>query len=680
MNFLYPAFLFALFAISIPILIHLFNFRRYKRVYFTNVQFLKEVKRQTTSTSRLKHLLVLLSRILAISFLIFAFAQPYIPQKAQMVQKGKRGVSIYVDNSFSMGAHGQDIALLEDAKLKAKQIADAYKLDDQFQLITNEFSGTQQRLLNKEELDDLIDEIDVVADARKISEVILRQVEALDGSDAGSKVIYVISDFQQSILDFEHIAIDTGIALYFIPVQAARPNNVFIDSCWFLSPILLFDQVNELVVKIKNAGDEEIENSRLTLKIDDQIKALSDFTLEPYGSVYDTIFFTINKFGWHQAEVSIMDYPITFDDAYYFAFDLAKNISILSISSEQEEGNAYLNAMFRGDNYFLLKNTLLHQLDYATLSGYQLIILNGLKAIPSGLAQQLKKYMESGGSVLIFPDLKLDNNSYNTFLRSVGANTFVGIDDSLKKVKWLNLEHELFKGVFEKVPKNIDLPQARYHFIFSSNTRSTEEVLLKFSDGSSFFSAYVYKDGKLYLVGSPLDPDHTDLPIHSIFVPMLYKIAIIAGKVNPKPYTLGRDNVVEAGDNLLSKETLYRIKIGASEFIPEHRVIGNKLLLMLHDHIKRAGIFHLYLPDKDYSRLLAFNYDRTESDFSYMDNDEFEQECAKKNIILIQSVAKNLAHVIEELERGVTLWKVCIILALIFFGVEIVLLRFWKNL
>ncbi|MBL0031994.1 MAG: BatA domain-containing protein [Bacteroidetes bacterium] len=81
MQFIYPEFLFALSVLAIPIIIHLFNFRRFKKIYFTNVRFLKEIKQDTQSKSKLKHLLVLLSRLLALTFLVLAFAQPFIPAK-----------------------------------------------------------------------------------------------------------------------------------------------------------------------------------------------------------------------------------------------------------------------------------------------------------------------------------------------------------------------------------------------------------------------------------------------------------------------------------------------------------------------------------------------------------------------------------------------------------------------
>src|SRR6202008_351487 len=101
MSFVYPAFLYSLFAILIPIIIHLFNFRKYKTVYFTNVKFLRELKQESQSKSRLKELLILLSRILAISCLVLAFAQPVIVDKNSKVKVGQKAVGIFIDNSFS---------------------------------------------------------------------------------------------------------------------------------------------------------------------------------------------------------------------------------------------------------------------------------------------------------------------------------------------------------------------------------------------------------------------------------------------------------------------------------------------------------------------------------------------------------------------------------------------------
>ena len=129
MSFTYPAFLFALSAIAIPIIIHLFNFRKFKTVYFSNVRFLKEVKQETQAKSKLKHLLVLASRILAITFLVLAFSQPFIPAENNKIPVGDKTVSIFIDNSFSMDAINKNGTLLDEAKKRIKIYMDTFKAE-----------------------------------------------------------------------------------------------------------------------------------------------------------------------------------------------------------------------------------------------------------------------------------------------------------------------------------------------------------------------------------------------------------------------------------------------------------------------------------------------------------------------------------------------------------------------
>ena len=116
MNFLYPGFLFALLTIAIPIVIHLFNFRKFKKVYFSNVQFLKEAKEQNSSREKLKHLLVLLCRVLAIIFLVLAFARPFISSGDGFSPSARNVVNIYIDNSYSMETVNKEGSLLDEAK------------------------------------------------------------------------------------------------------------------------------------------------------------------------------------------------------------------------------------------------------------------------------------------------------------------------------------------------------------------------------------------------------------------------------------------------------------------------------------------------------------------------------------------------------------------------------------
>ena len=180
MNFLYPQFLWALLAIAIPIIIHLFNFKKFKKVYFSDLRLLKEVEMETSKKSNLKHLLILLSRILAIAALVFAFAQPFFPSKMNKVGQGEKLISVYIDNSFSMSNVSQEFTLLDQAKQKADNIAQLYKQSDKFQLITNDFELKHQRFVTKQEFVDLIQEIEVSSSSRLMSEVEQKQLDFLN--------------------------------------------------------------------------------------------------------------------------------------------------------------------------------------------------------------------------------------------------------------------------------------------------------------------------------------------------------------------------------------------------------------------------------------------------------------------------------------------------------------------
>ena len=176
-GFVTPAFLYALSLIAIPIIVHLFNFRKFKKVYFTNVKFLQELKEETSSRSKLKHLLVLVSRILAVTFLVLAFAQPFIPAKTGNTPFRGNLVSIFIDNSFSMEGQGREGTLLESSRTIAREIARSYKPSDRFQLLTCDFDPVHQRMLTRDEFMTALDGVKISPVSRTLSEVISRQAE-----------------------------------------------------------------------------------------------------------------------------------------------------------------------------------------------------------------------------------------------------------------------------------------------------------------------------------------------------------------------------------------------------------------------------------------------------------------------------------------------------------------------
>ena len=101
MQFKNPEVLYFLALIIIPILVHLFQFQKFVKTPFTNVAFLKQISRETRKSSKLKKWLILSTRLLLFTAILFSFSQPYFSSKN--IDK-KQHIFIYLDNSLSTNA------------------------------------------------------------------------------------------------------------------------------------------------------------------------------------------------------------------------------------------------------------------------------------------------------------------------------------------------------------------------------------------------------------------------------------------------------------------------------------------------------------------------------------------------------------------------------------------------
>ncbi|MEZ4931916.1 MAG: BatA domain-containing protein [Saprospiraceae bacterium] len=503
MQFIYPTFLFALAALAIPIIIHLFYFRRFKKVYFTNVRFLKEVKEETSARQKLRNLLVLLMRCLATAFLVFAFAQPFIPQDV-VVKTGINAVSIFVDNSFSMDALSEEAKLVEKAKQRAKEIINAYAVEDRFQILTNDFEGRHQRLVDKEEAIGLVEEIETSPAVRSLSQILARQQQAVSSGQAENKIAYVISDFQKNITDLQNFK-DTVMQVNLVPLQAVQENNVSIDSAWFDAPVQMLNQPNALIVKVKNWSGETADNVRLSVKYDGEVKPVGELSIPALSSVIDTVNISIRNTGWSEAELAITDYPVQFDDHYYFTYNVKEVINVLVINEQASDPR--LDAAFKGIEYFKVTNQLSRNLDYSKFSTYQLIISNGLINISSGLAFEMKQYVENGGNLLVFPGVNANVDAYKTFLQSVPANELQNFEQQERTVGDINTEEFIFKDVYENRSANLRLPVTKGNYRISTFASRGEERLLTYRDGNTFLAKYKAGQGALYLCAAPINED-----------------------------------------------------------------------------------------------------------------------------------------------------------------------------
>ena len=675
MQFLYPTFLWALLALAIPVIIHLFSFRRYRKVFFTNVRFLKEIKEETSSRQKIKNLLVLAARCLAILGLVFAFAQPFLPQQDKVLQ-GDRAVSIFVDNSFSMNALSQDVPLFEKAKQRAREIVQAYAPDDRFQILTNDFEGRHQRLISKEDALAMIDEIKPSPASREFSKVMQRQQQALNLGKAPNKIAYILSDFQKNVSDFSAYK-DTSMQVNLIPLQAVQEKNIAIDSAWFEAPVQMLNQVSQMVVKVRNYSTEPAENVRVTLKHNGQEKPVGTFNIPAKSVITDTVNITILNTGWHEATLTLSDYPVQFDDSYNFAFYVAEQINILTINDNLP--NKYLGAAFGGSAYFKVTDQNSKNIDYSKLAQYQLIVLNETTNISSGLAAELNTYAKNGGNVLLFPNGSGNATAYKTVLDIFRANEFSGFDNAERQVSTINTDEFVFNSVFINKTDNLKLPTTKGNFKMGNVSARGGEALMTYRDGSVFLQKYNVEKGNFYVCAAPLDERFSNLSKSGeIFVPMLYKMAIATAKSPQIAYTIGKDEFVEAEARVTAGESTYKMKGKNEEFIPDQKTISSKVILGVSEGTREADFYSLYINPQETIAKYAFNFDRKESDLQYFTKDDLAKN-ANKNLFVIDANEKaNFTDLVGERSQGIALWRWFIILALVALAIEQLLLRFWK--
>jgi hypothetical protein len=675
MLFLYPAFLFALTSLVIPVLIHLFNFRRYQKVYFSNVQFLKEIQEQQSSRKNLKERLILAARMLALTFLILAFAKPYIPGQNAANAGKQQTVSIFVDNSYSMETLNKEGSLLDEAKRRAKEIASAYSINDRFQLLTQDFEGKHQRLVSRDEFNDAVDQIKISPQSRSLQQIINRQQSLLDMPNGGLRSVYIISDFQKNMATPQPVKADTDLKVNLVQLKANILPNVAVDSVALLSAIHRPGESEKLVVRLHNYADEKAEKIPLKLLINGAQKALGSYTINSRSVQYDTLTFSGLPPGWQRAQITLQDNPVTFDNQFYFSFNVKQQIPILLIDGGVP--NPYLKAVFAADPFFEGKRVPDGNVDYAALGTYPLIVLSDIKAISTGLSQQLKTYVNKGGTLLVFPSADADLNSYRSLLQPMNAAYPEKLQMENTKVAGINLQNQVFKNIFENFPQNPDLPVVNKYYQLSSSNNNKTENLMVLPGGRPFWAGYASGRGKVYVSSVPLDENFSNLPRHALFVPVMFRITLLSGHDQPLFYTLGRDETIEIPPVQTSEKQLLKLVKSGQVIIPDTKQQEGSTLLYIADQLHETGLYDLKKQDSIVA-VFAFNDSRSESDLSYLNNTALNKLVPQASAVL-QAGKGSLKSAVTETNFGIQLWKLCIFLALIFLAVEIVLIRYFKT-
>ena len=682
MKFEHPGFLFFLFFLIVPIIIHLYSFRQYKTFYFSSIIFLKNIDQETKSIRKLKHLLILISRLLAILFLVLAFSQPFIPLKNGNNQYSGNVIVIYIDNSFSMSQLGTEGQLLSEAKEQAKKMINNASIGSRILLFTNEMSAVEEQFTSKTNLLNRLDKVKIQSTSVPIHKVIDRIQNIVTNhkeiSSKNNKQYVYFSDFQSN-KDKNPIKIIEKNQSYFYPfqLQPQTKGNVAIDSIWFNEPNFKTKINNELHLKITNYGEETYSNLELVLDVN-KTKRTVFLELKPEESKDLVINYTDYVTGVKKGKVHINDKHLDFDDDYFFTYEVKPYSSILIIQGSASHRS--VNKVYSLDSYYKVSEVQSGSFLPENLKNKQLVILNGVKEINQGLGIALKTFVSKGGAIQLFPSKDANINSWNLFLNSIGISSISSFEKSDLDCKKPSIEFSFYKGIFDQKPKNMSLPKVYGYFPVKTDINLS---LLSLQNNKPLW----IKQNNSYLFASVLDSTISSITSNSLFPVILLRIAELSQQKMEVSHFLGVENRIQiypSDENTTAKisNTEFHLKNDQLDLIPYSEDINNETFISLVGLQENQGLKQcIYqLVNENFQSTIALNYQRTESDVTTLNSDEITSlfQDVNKDHLNYSSLENGSESIKVDLEKPQEFWRIFLLLALIFVLTEMALTRFMK--
>jgi hypothetical protein len=594
MQFKHPEILYFLFLLVIPILVHLFQLRRFKKEYFTNVKLLKELQTQTRKSSKIKKWLLLATRLLLLTCLIIAFAQPYF-ENEKTVKKGN-DLIILLDNSFSMQAKGPKGELL---KRSVQELLEELPENQTFSLLTNTeiFWDTDIKSIQKElqnlsysavpfQLDYLLNQVEI-----KKKQVPKDFIIITDALQTESK--------KASTLTQNH-------SVYLIQPQAEYVSNVCLENVE-ISQVL--DQFYELKITLQSFG---LKQKEVALSVISKNKAIAN-TVVQFDKPKAVIKITIPKKEF-QGTVHIEDQSLAYDNDYYFSISTPKKASILAIGSPEK--NNFLDRLFTADE-FNFTSTELKSLDYNQIENQEAILLNELEDLPLALGTTLKSFYEKGGNVVLIPNQQNSVSTLNTFTANFGAPKYAALSTTEKQITTINYSHPLYQTVFENKVTNFQYPKVKSSFGLTGIT-----AVLQYEDQAIFVGSNTNQLGDFYTFSAPINKQNSNFQNAPLIVPTLYNMGQNQNKIGSIAYTIGENQSLLL-ETILSKDEAVVVQNKDYSFIPLQQLLHTKCKLTFGDYPEKAGNYEV-LKNQETLKRISFNYPRTESDITAINSGNFD--------------------------------------------------------
>ncbi len=672
MSFLYPDFLWALLVLIIPVIIHLLNLQRSKKIYFSNLSFLKEVDQQTKRNFRLKKLLVLLCRILALGFLVIAFAQPFW----KLTEKANRDVSktVFLDNSYSMERKRINLSMLDEGVLYLKEILASKNGTNPLWVLT---CNSETRISSNSNGNRVLDNTTFTNTFRSINWVLdeLKTKEITSGEQRNELIL--ISDFQKATLGtLERLINDTSILTKIVPVGNREERNLFVDSVWLESPSVNTGETVLINVQIRNLGTKNAQNAKVDLLVDDNLTSTCVKNIVAGGQVICQMDLQMNKAGQAQCRLVVSGDEVYFDNNFFFVITCSSNVRVLILN---DHTSSYVYNAISNESTFLSKTLTSSNLSN-DFSDVDFLVIENINTLNDGLIEDIVKYVERGGDIMIFPN-EQSQDDFEKLIRNlnISSSRIQNIGDTSipqpdNYIGHPDLNNPFYRGVFTDIKANISMPYVKHLY----QIKERGEILLRSKDGYPVLSRNVVGSGRCYFWSMPLDAKYSNINRHSLFVPVLYQAVRGSKNANDRIYYENSSNGLVLSGKFIKDELPYRLKNETGELI-SNNVLNGDVIFQTKDGDIQSGFYKLIHGEELLGRI-AVNITSKESITEFYSTEELQEMFKDVEHITVYDVDSplELQNALKEADEGVALWKKCLLLSLIFLLIEILLIRFYR--
>ena len=600
---------------------------------------------QTRKSSQLKKWLTLLMRLLALAFIIIAFAQPFTALKTSL--NSKKETVVYIDNSFSMQAKGSKGPILERA---LQDLFDKTGGTEKLSWFTN---NSERKNASPQDFKNEVLSIEYSQNQLTPSQVLLKATQLFSNEKDVVKRLVYLSDFQQKEA-FPEIPEDLIIdAVQLKPVKAS---NIAIDSVYIVSKNASTTQLKVQVSTLRGTqGGNEI--SEVPISLFNKEKLIAKTAIDFSENTNGTVTFDIDNSEGFIGKLQLNEPNLPFDNSLFFSINKPGKIKVLAIN--EADGN-FLQRLFEKEEFLFTQQTF-KMLNYNEIPDQNFIVLNELQEIPASLATALKAFSDDGGSLLVIPSAEVDLSSYNSFLLTMSLGTLSSETVQEKKITKIVFSHPLFKDVFEKEVANFQYPKVNSFYNISTNATPA----IGFEDNQPF----LLQKNKAYLFTAAINKENSNFQNSPLVVPTIYNMALQSLPLPRLYYTIGEQNSIAIPVKLGPDEIL-TIKDSTSQFIPLQQTKANFVLMTTTDEPNKASNYHI-VKENDFLENISYNYSRNECELQYLNPEDWEGAEVYKTV-------DELFDSINEANSINSFWKWFAIFAMLFLLFEMLILKFYK--